>query len=341
MMQMDLINVYIQEVTRRLPEKTREDISLELQSTIYDMLPDDFSKKDVENTLEKLGDLAVLAARYKDRPMHVIGPKFYDMYVTLLKLVFVIVAVVTFVTFFIQEFSSLFGNETPLIVSIPTFLGEAIWVFLGSFIQVFFWVTIVFFILERTVKSPDDIPLSLSSTPWTPKDLESTPYIPLKKKITKGEVLFGLFWTILWVALYFNAMHIIGIYRQGTSGLEFAVPVFNQETLLSYLALVIIVVILEICRVAYMAIAREWTVKLAVTNTLINAITIVFLIMVASNPDLFHAEFAPYMANLIEQPIETVQNAMSWIAWLVVSIVIVTSAIDTYNGFRKAKITRD
>lgn len=35
---MNLIEMYIQEVTRRLPEKNREDITLELRSTIEDML---------------------------------------------------------------------------------------------------------------------------------------------------------------------------------------------------------------------------------------------------------------------------------------------------------------
>lgn len=337
---MDLINVYIQEVTRRLPEKIREDLSLELQSTIFDMLPDDYTKKDVEYALEQLGNPAVLAARYKDRPMHLIGPKFYDLYWTILKMVFVIAAISTLIVFFIEKFSYLFGTETTFIVAASTVLGEGIWVFLSTFIHVFFWVTISFIILERTIKSTDDVPLSSSGKEWTLKDLKHTYYIPQKKRITKGEVLFGLFWTILWVTIYFNATNIIGMYQQGTSGLEFTTPLFNQETLLSYLAFVIIIVILEICRVAYMAIVREWTMLLAISNTLINLTTLVFLTIVASNSQLFHAEFAPDVADLIEKPVETVKNAMTRIAWGFVATVIVTSAIDTYNGFRKAKISR-
>lgn len=34
---MKLVELYIQEVMRRLPEKNREDIALELKSTIEDM----------------------------------------------------------------------------------------------------------------------------------------------------------------------------------------------------------------------------------------------------------------------------------------------------------------
>lgn len=40
---MNLIDLYIQEVAKRLPEKNREDITLELRSTIDDMLPEDYN----------------------------------------------------------------------------------------------------------------------------------------------------------------------------------------------------------------------------------------------------------------------------------------------------------
>ena len=58
-----LIDLYIQEVTRRLPEKMREDIAMELRSTIEDMLPENYSEKDVKQVLEKLGNPATLADR--------------------------------------------------------------------------------------------------------------------------------------------------------------------------------------------------------------------------------------------------------------------------------------
>lgn len=338
MIKVDLINLYIQEVTRRLPEKIREDISLELRSTILDTLPNDFTENDVKQSLEKLGNPAVLASRYRERPMHLIGPKFYDMYITILKMVMPIVAIVIFIIFFTEKFGSIFGSETSPLVIAPVIVGEAIWLLLNTIIQVFFWVTIVFIILERTIGSADDIPLSLSGAKWTPKDLENLPYIPLKREITKGEVVFTLFWTVLWATLYFNATNIIGVYQRNNSGLAFTLPIFNQEILMSYLAIVIIIIVLEIFRVAYMAIARQWTFNLAVSNALINLASFILLIMIASNPNIFNSEFAPYIANIIDKPLETVITAIFWLKWFIVSIVIVTSLIDTYNGFRKARI---
>lgn len=83
---MKLIDIYIQEVTRRLPEKNRQNIALELQSTIEDMLPEDYTGKDVKAVLEKMGNPASLARSYRDWPQHLIGPRYFDLYITLLKM---------------------------------------------------------------------------------------------------------------------------------------------------------------------------------------------------------------------------------------------------------------
>lgn len=53
---MNLIDLYIQEVAKRLPEKNSEDITLELRSTIEDMLPEDYSEEDVKSVLKKIGE---------------------------------------------------------------------------------------------------------------------------------------------------------------------------------------------------------------------------------------------------------------------------------------------
>src|SRR5699024_11974966 len=93
MMMMDLIKIYINEVTRRLPEKYRSDIGLELRSTIEDMLPDDYNDDDIKHVLGELGNPATMASGYRDRPMHLIGPRYYDVYVTLLKMILPIAAI--------------------------------------------------------------------------------------------------------------------------------------------------------------------------------------------------------------------------------------------------------
>lgn len=336
---MDLIDVYVQEVTRRLPEKMREDITLELNSTIHDMLPEQFSKHDVKQVLEKLGNPAVLASRYKDRPMHLIGPKFFDMYISILKLVFPIAAIIVFILFVADQFSSTFGSETVSPMNVITIFAEAIWVLIGTFIQVFFWVTIVFIILDRTIESSVQVPLSISGKKWTPDDLDSVSYIPLKKRITNSEIWFSLAWTIIWVILYFNAFRIIGVFRfSDQASSSFAMPIFNQDVLMSYLAIIIIYIALELIRFIYMAVARQWTFGLAITNAIVNVASFVFLIIIASNANLFNPEFAPYIADVTENTLGAVNSFIAAITWIIIASVVVTGVISIYQGFRKANL---
>lgn len=337
---LNLINLYVQEVTRRLPEKMREDIAMELHSTIEDMLPENYMEQDVQQALRKLGNPASLAAEYRDRPMHLIGPKFYDTYVTILKMVLAISSIVILVLFFINKIGTIQGNEISLLINGSILIGEAIWVLLGTGIQVFFWVTIVFVILDRTISPSIHEPIALSGKTWKPSDLENISYIPPKKAITKGEVIFGLFWTIIWTLLYFNATHLIGVYesQENQIGLQFKLPIFNQEALISYWPIVVLFIILEILMTIYKASIRQWTTKLALSNAIINLAGIAFFIVIASNPNLVNPEFATYLSTILETSTNTIDTTIHWITWVIVLSVTVTSLLDAYMGFRKARI---
>ena len=121
---MDLIEVYILEVTRRLPEKSRKDIALELRSTIEDMLPDHYAEEDVKKALEKLGNPATLASGYRDRPMHLIGPRYYDLYVSLLKMILPIAGVIALISMIASYFFTYNGEEAILTIIIRFLLKE-------------------------------------------------------------------------------------------------------------------------------------------------------------------------------------------------------------------------
>lgn len=123
---MNLIDLYIQEVTCRLPEKIRADIALELRSTIEDMLPDEYSEQDVKSSLSKLGDPAILANGYLDRPMYLIGPRFYDLYIQLLKMILPISATISIISVIANRVIAYDGSEAVLNVILDT-IGYGIW----------------------------------------------------------------------------------------------------------------------------------------------------------------------------------------------------------------------
>lgn len=335
---MQLINLYIKEVTRRIPEKMREDITLELKSTILDMLPEDFTDDDVYKALDELGNPAVLASGYRDRPLHLIGPKFYDLYISLLKLVLGIAGTVVLITFVINEILT-FSGDGAIVAFIVGIIVGAIGVLIETGIHSFVWVTIIFIILERTIEPTVNVPLSLSGKKWTAIDLKNKSYIPVKREIPPLEPGFNLFWSAVWVTLYFNAAHIIGVYQSNAANeLIFTMPIFNQHVLLSFLIVLMIYFLLEVTKAIYMLIVRQWTQRLAIFNTINHIVGFIILSVIIFHPDLLNEAFIPYMADQIGNSTQDVAKGIYWIKRLIVGIIVITGGIDIYQGFKKANL---
>ncbi|NMD69650.1 hypothetical protein HHO41_05070 [Bacillus sp. DNRA2] len=330
---MDLIEIYIQEVTRRLPEKNREDIALELRSTIEDMLSDDFTEEDVKKVLEKLGNPASLASGYLDRPMHLIGPRYFDLYVSLLKLILPIAGVIAAISMIASHLFSYNGEEAILSIIIKVF-SEGIGILIEVGIQVAFWLTFTFAIIERCDKGKDSEPLTMNYTKWTPDDLKNVTYIPKKRLIPKGEVYFSLIWTAIWATVYFNANQLLGIYVNEGNGLEFVTPALNQEVLLSYWPFVVLVIGLEIVLALFKLIKGQWSLNLAIFNTIYEIIATVITIVVIINPNLFQPDFTSYMADLFSITVEQFTNRV--ISGVILMFVLF-GGINAFDGFRKAR----
>ena len=331
---MNLIEIYIQEVTRRLPEKNREDITLELRSTIEDMLPDDYSEEDVKAVLEKLGSPVTLASGYRDRPMHLIGPRYFDVYVALLKMILPIAAVVSLISMIAVYFIG-YSGEQAVINIVLSLMGKGVWTIIEVGIQVFFWLTLVFAILERTDNGRDEQPLTARLKKWTPDDLKNIPNVPKKKTISKGEVFGSLLWTAIWSTLYFYANHLVGVYEGGRNGLEFVAPTFSQDVLLRYWPIVVIMLGLEIALSLYKLVKGQWTQRMAICNAVLQLIGTVVFIVILLNPNLLNKDFIMYMADVFTI---TTNQFKTWIVGGGIFIFTISAVISAFDGFRKAKI---
>ncbi|PAE20186.1 hypothetical protein CHH80_12860 [Bacillus sp. 7504-2] len=330
---MDLIKIYIQEVTRRLPEKNREDIALELSSTIGDMLPDEYSDEDVNSVLEKLGSPVALAYGYRDKPMYLIGPRYFDVYVSLLKMIFPIALIVSFISIF-AEYTTGYSEES-LIKVMVSLLSKGILTIFEVGIQFLFWITLVFVILERTDKGNNGQPLTATFKKWKPEDLKDIPYIPKKKTISRIEIFGSLLWIGIWATLYFYAERLLGVYTGSLEGLKLVGPMFNQEILLRYWPLIIIVIGLELTFVLYKLIKGQWTKRVAIFNTVQELVGAVAFIIIIVTPNLLTLEFIDYMTELFSI---TSTEFMSLIIGGGIFILLISSAMSIFNGFRKAKI---
>ncbi|MEK4069680.1 HAAS signaling domain-containing protein [Peribacillus sp. FSL R5-0717] len=328
---MELIELYIQEVTRRLPEKNRADIALELQSTIEDMLPDDHTEQDVKAVLLKLGDPVTLAGGYRDRPMHLIGPRYYDVYISLLKMILPIAAVISLIALVGDNPFRDTGNT--VMEAILKIIGKGISSIISTGIQVFFWLTLSFAILERLDTSKDQSPVTKDLKPWTPENLKDIPNISKKKAVPMIEVFASLLGLSVFAALYFNAANLLGVYETRNGSLIFVTPSFNQDVLNSYWLLVSCVIIIGVLLTIYKLFLGRWTLKLAFFHAIYQLLYTLAFIIIISNPDLLNPEFLAYQRTLF-----SIDEWKSSIYWGLILISIIFAAYDTYQGFRKAKI---
>ncbi len=333
---MNLIDTYVYEVTKRLPEKSRDDIAMEIRSTIEDMLPDDYSEEDVKKTLSKLGDPTFLANEYRDSPAYLIGPLYYDLYITMIKTIMPLAIGIGLTIYFMVSFAE-WERESGIGKFIAILFGESIWAAITIFIQVIFWITLVFFILERSGVSPSSI--RKTGENWKPEDLKDITFIPKKKAISKAEVITSMIWTSIWAFIYFNADHFIGVYEKNSLGnLELIVPVFNQEVLLSYWLVIILFIGTEFALAIYKWISRQWTYTLAFIHSVYNLLFIMLSIAMLTNSDLISAKFIDYMIKLLNGTHGAADTFIDWIIGSTIATIIITVAISVFDGFRKARI---
>src|SRR5690606_26354574 len=333
---MKLVELYIREVTRRLPEKKRAEVEEELRTIIAEKLPVDCMEQDVKNVLSELGHPAILASRYADRPMYLIGPRYYDLYLQLLKLILPIAVTVTTIVILIVTIVSGAGEE-PVFTIIGDLIGLIISGSINAMVQPVFCLRLVLAYVERAEHSKSQRPLGLNFEEWTPDDLREfpeRPHISKEKRIPRSQIFGSLIWTAIWTTVYFNADKLLGIYQQGRrGGLEFTTPIFNQDVLVSYWPLIILVVVLEITLAVYQWQAVQWTNKLALFNAFVQTTSVLVFVLVFTNSNLVNEAFRQWLTDLF--------GGTAFLNWLIGSIlvvVVISSAIDAFEGIRKARI---
>ncbi len=326
---MKLVELYIQEVMRRLPEKNREDIALELKSTIEDMLPDDYTEDDVREVLMSLGDPAVLASNYRDKPMHLIGPRYYDLYITLLKLIVPIAAAITFLVVAVSSVLNYSGDSNPVEIFL-SIAGNGVVEAISAGMQVFFWLTVTFAVIERTVTPESQQPLTMKGKEWSPDDLKDVPYIPKEKRISKLEIFGGLVWTVIWSTCYFKASDLLGLYEKIDGGRVFT-PLFEQDILHGYWPLIVILIGLELILLLRKWRAGVWTKRLAVENAVYQFIPVAVFLFIFRNMDVMDPTF-------IER-IQVLSNNSFNFQWFYLTGAVgllAAAVINSYDGLKKA-----
>lgn len=145
------IERYVYDVTRRLPEKDRDEISKELRSNIYDMLPENAGESEIKAVLYKMGSPASLAEKYRQNPRYLISPAIYDDYVRVLKWVLPLVGgVVLTIGMILGAVGAMKESALDWPYLISNILSNGISMGISAAFQALICVTIGFVIAERT-----------------------------------------------------------------------------------------------------------------------------------------------------------------------------------------------
>lgn len=295
------------------------------------MLPEGHSEKDIKQVLDQLGNPATLASNYSDRPMHLIGPKYFDLYISFLKMIVPIAAVIALISVAATQFLAFERGDTVLNVALDIFV-LSIWRIIEVFIQVFFWLTVMFAIVERVDGIKDNQPRTMSLNKWTSDDLKNIVYIPKKRAISKRYIFVSLLWTAIWGTFYFFASYLVGVYEKTDEGLTFIMPSLNQDVLNSFSSLVVIVIGAEIALALYQLFKGQWTKKVAMLNILREGIGSIVLIIIIIHPNLFNPDFLTYLADIFTISSEDVRKFII----MAVMLFPIFSIWNCVDGFRKA-----
>ncbi|MGO1198387.1 MAG: permease prefix domain 1-containing protein [Dermabacteraceae bacterium] len=308
----ELTERYLRAAVAGLPPATQEDVRAELTASIMDATEARIDQGGDPEAAERavlteMGDPAILSAEFRDRPLHLIGPRYYLTWWRLLKLLLAIVPAVAVVGVAIGE--TITGSP------LGTIIGEALGVGLSTIAHVFFWVTIVFAVLERTGA---DTGLS-----W---DVDQLPELESSTTSRVDAIASVVFVLIAAAAVLWDQLQ--GFFHVGGEWMSLLNPGLWPTWIIALLALLAMEAVLAVV----VAVRRRWTTGLAVVNTALAALALSWALTLVGRSQLVNPDFVDVAlrANGVDGDVLRV------ITVIFVVTVIGASAWDIVDGWRKA-----
>ena len=318
----NLIDRYVFDVVRRLPEGERGDVERELRANIRDMLPEDSQEAETVRVLESLGDPRKLAEQYRINPRYLISPAMFEQYVAAVRVILPIVAVG------MGLMGLLIGLAEGTIVTVADAIQSAIGNGVSAAISALFTTTMGFALADyyRYKGTPEK---------WSPKDL---PDVPSKEavRISRGETITGMIFSAVLIAFAFAVMRnpqLLGWYERSRA----AVPLFTPQALARFVPWFIFASLMSLGVSCYKLIVGRWNYPLAVANTAYNLGSAIIFLLFLMGPDTFNAAIADRIAEILS--ISQQQLARLGRIGIITTgtMVVIFSVLDIGSGWRKAR----
>jgi hypothetical protein len=319
------IERYIHDVTRRLPKENQEEVRAELNANIYDMLPDDPKEEDIDRVLHELGHPREIANNYKEQKRYLISPLYYDDYLRVLKIVFIIAGVISLVITSIDAIIAV--DHASVFEAIGYVVSQIIGELVSTLISMFALVTIIFVLIERNS-------INIKPNEWKLKDLPDLPE-PKKTNIPKANamvsLIFHVIFSVIFIIVLLRYIPKIGWYNE--SG--FVAPLFNQHVTDPFIVFFIISFVIGFVMHLVQLYVGQWQVKVAVCYTANAIISVTIGLLFINQPNLISFAFISELATVMEQDVSFIQNGLSNILVWITVIVIVVTGIDLVSIWLK------
>jgi hypothetical protein len=280
----DLIERYVHQVGRYLPESEREEVQNELRSLLQDQLDDRYkgapTQDDVIELLAEFGDPRRMAASY-GREQYLIGPDLYPVMVKVLQRGWMIIPpIVVLVNVLVPLVS---GSETGLV---SLFLQTAFNVLQA--VAIFSAIVIAIFAIMQHSGETIDLP----ERSFNPRDL---PPINDAAAVDRGETVLGIAFGTFWVFILVYFLRAGGLtmrFNPADPGLVLAVPAL-------WLVVAIVAQLFELLMNTLALRRGRWSVALMLTKLVASLVGLVAGYYVFITPMLdWLFETVPFLGNL-------------------------------------------
>jgi hypothetical protein len=332
----DMIERYVYAVTRRLPENLRDDVSGELKTNIYDMLPQTSTEQEIESVLKSLGHPRDMAMKFQPEDRYLISPRYFADYVYVLKIVVVILILIGLATGILDVIIKGTNGQ------VFEFIGKIISVMFESVIDgltsAFIIVTVIFFIIERT-KKDEPSSWSIKELPELPKEHKMT----ISKASTVASMIFSVSFSVIFIMILASYHRNIGLYEDSVM----TAPFFNADVLGVYVPIFIALLGLSITVHALKLIDGQWTKRVIWTYTLDQVLSVVAIVVFFMNPNLVNEQFFQAFARVLEVEVSGVKEGFSigfraliWMITIITTIDLGATWIKSIRFERQIKTSK-
>lgn len=316
---------YIYDVTRRLPKEMQEDVEQELNAHIHDMLDENPSEDDISEVLHELGSPRVIANNYKEDKRYVISPLYYDDYIRVLKLFAIIALTISLVISSIEAIIHI--NEVTVFETIFAIFGSIINDLCSTFMTVFFFVTIIFWLIERY--QGKTVPHE-----WKIKDLPDLPDKKSSNISRTGSIIgliFSTIFSVIFIVILLRYMDVIGWYENEIMIARLFDKTITDQFIVFFIISAIVGFIVQLLKIYY----KKWNIQLAAAYTASTILSVVIGLVFINQSGLITLNFITKFANATEVNVNSVKDGIKDGAVWITVIVSVLSAVDIITTWLK------